>query len=348
MHAEFLSLSSRINSIDMVHLDEIGNLQTDEVLEWDVEVSSASVGVESTKRAPFVKALEGNCKQMKLTPAEYEPMTQVLPEKWIDIEMLASESTVFDEFEQSLNEECHDEKPQETMKLCTELRDVTYDLQVSHLQGADVTPEAQNLPDALPTVHLSQTALQLYGIINVMRESALSQLSLDDLLAMSIPYASHNEGLDINGLASPVEQSPADVMQRLMMQENEVERVRTQHHSLQQLIASKGDSEECPNLQDFVGVSPAEIQLFMELKTVNQQRKQMVQELTVQMMSLSAQVAQNLDDTISMSKELASGLGEFLDMYFSASQRTNAFFVEDNVSSACPDDSAVSVSSFSS
>jgi len=145
-----------------------------------------------------------------------------------------------------------------------------------------------------------------------------------------------------------VEQSPADVMQRLMMQENEVERVRTQHHSLQKLIASKGDSEECPNLQDFVGVSPAEIQLFMELRTVNQQKKQMVQELTVQMMSLSAQVEQTLDDTISISRELASGLGEFLDMYFSASQTTNAFSVEDNVSSACPDDDAVSVSSFSS
>jgi len=234
------------------------------------------------------------------------------------------------------------------MKLCTELRVVTYDLQVSQLQGADVTPEARHLPDGLPTVHLPQTALQLYGIINVMRESALSQLSLDDLLAMWIPNASHNEGLDINGLASPVEQSQADVMQRPMMQENEVEHVRTQHHSLQKLIASKGDSEECPNMQDFVGVSPAENKLFMELKTVNQQRKQMVQELTVRMMSLSAQVEQNLDDTISMSKDLASGLGEFLDMYFSASQTTHAFSVEDNVSSACPDDSAVSVSSFSS
>jgi len=310
MHAELLSSVCMNNSGHLARWNKRHFLQTEEILEREVKGMCANMGIEDAERVRGAKAqLQDTCKQVKQIQAEYELMASGLAKESKDVQLLAAEnSRLCVELVQLFNEGGQEEAPQEMMKLFTELRDVACDLQVSKLQAPDATPTADNLSQTQFEGTLNQTNLQLRDLVNYLRESPLSQPLLKNSLGTWVANQSHNEGLDMKGLASTVEHCQRDVLQRVDLQEKEVEHVRMHLRSLQKLFTSKRDFEECQNQLHLEGASPAQAELLMKLKVESQQKKHMVQELAAQVMNLSEQVEQNLCDVCSASKNVASGM----------------------------------------
>jgi len=284
LHAQFLSLALMNNCDVRVQWNEGDLPQVAEVVQRNVEDTCASMSTEDTKRVHGAKAqLQGVCEQVKQVQAEYELMASRMAEESNDLQSLAANSFyLFVELMELFNEGGQEEAPQEMMKLFAELRDVAYNLQVSKLQAPDATPEADNFSQALSEAVPTRMHLQFRDLVNDLRASPLSQ-----------PLLEHSQGT---------------VLQRLELQENEVERVRMHLCSMEELFTSKGDIEECQNQLNVEDASPAEAELLKELKAENQQRKHMIQKLTAQMMRLIAQVEQDCCDISSASKNIASGM----------------------------------------
>jgi len=310
-HAKLLSLGSMNKSNRMVQGSKEDFPQTEEVLEWNVEGMYANMGIEDTEKVRGARAqLQSTCEKVKQIQNEYDVIAAGLTEESKDVQSLAVDnSRLCDELVQLFNEEGQEKVPQEMMKFSTELRDMACDLQqVSKLQAPDATPEADNFSQTQSAGALTQTHLQLCALVNNLRESPLSQPLFKNSLGTWMANHGHSEGLDKKGLVSTVKHCTADVLQRLKLQENEVEHVRMHLRSLQKLFASKRDFEECPSQLNWEDASPAQAELLIQLKVENQQKQHMIQELTAQLMNMSAQVEQNLCEVFSISKKVASGM----------------------------------------
>jgi len=159
---------------------------------------------------------------------------------------------------------------------------------------------------------LSQTVLQLRELVTALKDSPL--LSTNDPDAQAATRI-NKESCGTMTLASAMDQFHSDFMHKLRMQESDSENVKHHVRSLCEFLTSHYNDEVYPCQQD-EDVSPDDAELLkelMELKVERQEKQQVIQERKALLMSLSAQIEQNLCDVNTASKEIACGVDSICD-----------------------------------